>query len=147
MPTPLPSPALGPCLTVTCNGLSLVCLLLGYFAIRQRRITVHKRYMVTALVFSCAFLIIYLTHHALHGSTHYPFRDWTYAVYLIVLIPHSLIAALIVPFAVRGVWLAWRERYDAHARLMRRVWPVWIYVSATGVLVFLMLYIFPHWRR
>ena len=143
----LPSPSLGPNLTVALNGLSLVFLLAGYRAVRLRRVVMHKRLMIGALAASVAFLAAYLTHHALHGSTRYPFEDWTRTLYLAVLIPHSLLAALIVPFVLRGVWLAWRERFEAHARLMRRVWPVWIYVSATGILVYLMLYIFPHWRE
>ena len=142
----LPTASLGPILTVALNALSLVCLILGYRAIRARRVEIHRRFMLAALAASAAFLAVYLAHHALHGSTRYPFQDWTRTLYLAVLIPHSLLATLIVPFVLRGVWLAWRARFPAHARLMRWVWPAWIYVSATGILVFLMLYMFPHGR-
>lgn len=79
----------------------------------------HRRIMLGALATSAAFLAVYLTHHALSGSTHYPFRDWTYTAYLLILIPHSILAGLMVPFILRGVWLAWQARFDAHKRLMR----------------------------
>jgi putative membrane protein len=143
----LPHASLGPNLTVTLNLLSTILLIAGYRAIRQRRIDAHRRLMIGALLSSTAFLAVYLLHHALNGSTPYPDRDWTYVVYLVVLIPHSILAAAIVPFILRGVWLAWRRRFDRHARLMRRVWPVWFYVSVTGIAVYLMLYVLPHIRR
>ena len=144
--TTLPSPSLGPNLTVSLNALSTILLLTGYVAIRWKKITFHKWTMTSALVSSTAFLAVYLGHHYLHGSTAYPFRDWSYAVYLAILVPHIILATLMVPFIIRGVWLAWTERFDLHARLMRKVWPVWLYVSLTGVVVYLMLYILPRWR-
>ena len=142
----LPAPTLGPVLTVSLNALSTLLLVAGYVAVRRRRITFHKWAMTSALASSAAFLAVYLGHHYLHGSTRYPFRDWTYVIYLVILLPHIVLAALMVPFIVRGVWLAWAARFDAHARLMRRVWPVWVYVSLTGVAVYLMLYVMPRWR-
>lgn len=142
----LPAPSLGPNLTVSLNALSTVLLVCGYLAIRRGNRDLHKRIMLAALISSTAFLTVYLVHHAMHGSTHYPFKDWTYTAYLLVLIPHVILATLVVPFVLRGVWLAWRQRFDKHAALMRYVWPVWLYVSVTGVLVYLMLYIFPSWR-
>ena len=142
MTTP-PTPSLGPNLTVSLNALSTILLIAGYIAIRYKRIALHKWAMTSALVSSTAFLAIYLCHHYLNGSTRYPLRDWTYWVYLLILIPHIILATLMVPFIIRGVWLAWMERYDVHARLMRKVWPVWGYVSVTGVVVYLMLYVFP----
>ena len=144
--TTLPSPSLGPNLTVSLNALSTILLITGYVAIRWKKITFHKWTMISALVSSTAFLAVYLGHHYLHGSTPYPFRDWSYTVYLVILVPHIILATLMVPFIIRGVWLAWTERFDVHARLMRKVWPVWLYVSMTGVVVYLMLYILPHWR-
>jgi len=142
----LPVAGLGPQLTVTLNTISTVLLLAGYRAIKARRIVLHRRIMLGALASSAAFLAVYLTHHAINGSTHYPFHDWSYGLYLAILIPHSILAAAIVPFILRGVWLAWHDRFDRHARLMRWVWPLWLYVSVTGVVVFLMLYVYPHWR-
>ncbi|MCE9616260.1 MAG: DUF420 domain-containing protein [Lentisphaerae bacterium] len=142
----LPIPGLGPNTTVALNALSTVLLIAGYRAIRGGRRDTHRRLMIGALASSAAFLAVYLTHHALHGSTRFPFHDWTRTVYMLVLIPHTILAAAIVPFILRGVWLAWRARFDDHKRLMRWVWPVWLYVSATGILVYLMLYILPHLR-
>jgi len=142
----LPVPTLGPILTASLNLISTVLLFAGWIAIRRGQRERHRRIMLGALATSAAFLAVYLTHHAVSGSTHYPFRDWTYAVYLLILIPHSILAGLMVPFILRGVWLAWRARFDAHKRLMRWVWPVWFYVSVTGIVVFLMLYVLPHAR-
>jgi putative membrane protein len=145
-PWDIPDPSWGPNLTVSLNALSTVLLIAGYRAIRGGKRELHKRIMLGALASSAAFLTVYLWHHALHGSTRYPFHDWTYTLYLLILIPHIILATLVVPFVLRGVYLAWRERFEKHARLMRYVWPVWLYVSITGVLVYLMLYIFPGWR-
>ena len=142
----LPSPSLGPNLTVTLNAISTVLLLVGYRAIRRKDRVRHKRAMLAALVSSTAFLIVYVIHHAIHGTTLYPLHDWTHTLYLIILLPHVLMAMLMVPFILRGVWLAWHAQFERHARLMRVVWPVWFYVSVTGVVVYLMLYVLPHYR-
>ncbi|MDA0577387.1 MAG: DUF420 domain-containing protein [Verrucomicrobia bacterium] len=141
-----PIPSLGPNLTVALNGLTTLLLIIGYRAIRRKDRETHKRIMLGALASSTVFLAVYLTNHAINGSTRYPLHDWTRPLYFWVLIPHTILAALIVPFVLRGVWLAWRERFQQHGRLMRWVWPTWMYVSVTGILVYLMLYIFPHWR-
>lgn len=142
----LPVPGLGPNLTVTLNAISTLLLILGYRAIRQKRREVHMRIMIAALISSTAFLAVYLTNHAINGSTPYPLHDWTRALYFGILIPHVILAAAMVPFILGGVWLAWHQRFDRHARLMRWVWPVWLYVSVTGIVVYLMLYILPHCR-
>lgn len=142
----LPVPTLGPILTASLNLLSTILLLAGWIAIRRGQRDRHRRIMLGALGASAAFLAVYLAHHAIHGSTRYPFHDWTYAAYLLVLIPHSILAGVMVPFILRGVWLAAQQRFAAHRRLMRCVWPVWFYVSLTGIVVFLMLYVLPHAR-
>ena len=129
--------------TVVLNGISTALLIWGYRAIRRSNRELHKRVMIGALVASTAFLSVYLYNHYLHGSTRYPLHDWTYGVYLFVLIPHILLAALMVPFIIRGVYLVWHREFARHARLMRWVWPVWLYVSVTGILVYLMLYHLP----
>ena len=142
----LPVAGWGPQTTVTLNTLSTILLLAGYWAIRTGRRELHRRLMLAALVSSAAFLTVYLSYHALHGRTLYPFHDWTRTAYLLVLIPHTILAGVIVPFILWGVALAWRARFEAHRRLMRWVWPAWVYVSVTGVLVYLMLYVWPHAR-
>lgn len=132
-----------PSLTVTLNATSVVLLIIGYRAIRRRNILRHRRVMLSALTSSAAFLTIYVIHHALHGSTPYPFDDWTRPLYLLILIPHIILATAMVPFIIAGVSLALMGKFAPHARLMRWVFPVWTYVSVTGVLVYLMLYIQP----
>lgn len=133
-------------MTVTLNAISTLLLIAGYAAIRRGRRTWHIRIMLGALVSSALFLAVYLYGHSLNGSTRYPFRDWTYGLYLLVLIPHIILATLMVPFILRGVYLGGRQWFDRHARLMRYVWPVWLYVSVTGILIYVMLYILPGWR-
>jgi putative membrane protein len=140
----LPQPNLYHCISTTLNALSTILLIAGYLAIRNKNRKRHQRCMTAALTSSGLFLTVYLYNHGLHGSTPYPLKeDWTYKVYLAVLLPHILLAVLMVPFILRGYWLARREFWARHARLMRIVWPVWVYVSATGVLVFWMLYVLP----
>ena len=135
-----------PNVTASLNAISSILLVLGYLAIRKKRIRLHKTFMICALISSTLFLIVYITHHAMHGSTPYPFYDWTRSLYFVILIPHVILAIVMVPFILRGVWLAWAERFEVHAKLMRWVLPVWLYVSVTGVVVYLMLYIIPPWR-
>lgn len=143
----LPEPNVFHQATVILNGISTLLLVAGYAAIRRGRRIMHQRLMTGALVSSAAFLAVYLYNHALHGSTPYPLKsDWSYRAYLVVLLPHIVLAALMVPFILRGVWLAWRGRFEAHRLLMRWVWPVWLYVSITGVLVYGMLYTLPSLR-
>jgi uncharacterized membrane protein YozB (DUF420 family) len=135
-----------PHFTVSFNALSTVLLLLGYRAVRRRDILLHKRLMICALASSTLFLITYLAHKAADGTVRYPYDDWTRPVYLVILLPHVLLAMLMGPFILRGAWLAATGRFMQHARLMRRVFPVWLYVSVTGVLVYLFLYAQPHFR-
>ncbi len=147
MPEPLPSPNILHIVTTLLNAVSALLLLAGYVAIKKGKRTRHRKIMISALLSSAAFLCVYLYNHGQNGSTHYPLPDdWSYPVYLAVLLPHILLAALMVPFILRGVWLAWKSQWTAHARLMRFVWPVWLYVSVTGVLVFWMLYVLPGLR-
>ncbi|MDA0748892.1 MAG: DUF420 domain-containing protein [bacterium] len=107
---------------------------------RQRRIQQHKKWMIAALVTSVLFLTSYLIYHAYAGSVPYPHHDWTRPVYFAILLPHIILAALNVPFVVALVWFAWRSNFSSHRRLARWVWPVWMFVSISGVTVYLMLY-------
>jgi uncharacterized membrane protein YozB (DUF420 family) len=142
----LPEPSIFPNITVSLNSLSLLLLLAGWWAIKRGEKKQHAGIMIAALISSSAFLAVYLVHHAINGSIPYPFRDWSYTVYLVILIPHIIAAGLMVPFILRGVYLAFKKDFGRHARLMRWVWPVWVYVSLSGILVYLMLYTFPGMR-
>lgn len=123
------------------NGLSALLLLAGLWAIRTGRRTLHQRLMWSAFTSSTVFLISYLTRYALTGTTTYSGTGAAKVVYLIILFSHMLLAIAVVPMALRTLWLsAVAARFDAHKRLARITFPMWMYVSVTGVVVYFMLY-------
>ena len=129
-----------PMVNAALNCLSTVLLLLGYIRIRQRQRRQHQRFMVAAVITSALFLGSYLVYHANVGSVAYPLQDWTRTLYLAILVPHIMLAALMVPFIVVALYHAARHQFDRHARLTRWVWPVWMFVSVSGVIIYWMLY-------
>jgi putative membrane protein len=129
-----------PALNATLNGAEFIFLVAGWRAIRRRDIPTHRAHMICALVASATFLVSYVTRFAMTGSHRYPGDGWDRTVYLAVLVSHSLIAVAVLPFILRTVFLALTSRFPEHRRIARWVWPVWIYVSVTGVVVYLMLY-------
>lgn len=129
-----------PTLNALLNLTATVLLTCGYINIRKRRIQAHKRCMLAALLVSVAFLVSYVVYHYTAGSVPYPYHDWTRPLYFAILIPHIILAAVMSPFIVVMVIFALRERFDRHKRLARWVWPVWMFVSVTGVTIYLMLY-------
>lgn len=133
-----------PTLNAALNLIALIFLLLGRRAVKRGDITGHWQLMSLALANSALFLGSYLYYHYQVGSVPYEGAGWTRALYLLILIPHVILAALQVPFIVAAVWSALRRRFRLHVKIVRWVWPVWVYVSVTGILVYLMLYIFPH---
>ena len=131
-------------LNAALNALALVLLVVGYRLIRGRRETAHKRVMLTAFAASVAFLISYLAYHVWPvGAKAMPFpgpptiRAY---VYLPILATHVVLAAVVPPLALATIYLALRDRRTAHLRLARVTFPIWLYVSVTGVLVYGMLY-------
>ena len=129
-----------PTLNALINTLCTVLLLRGYFHIRRGQREAHRKTMLAALVCSGFFLTSYLVYHFQVGSVPYPLYDWTRPLYFAVLIPHVILAALVVPFIAIVVWHAFKGDFARHRRLARWVWPVWIFVSISGVIVYLMLY-------
>ena len=129
-----------PALNAIFNTIGAVFLLIGYLQIRRGNIRQHRRMMLLALVFSALFLSSYLFYHFKVGSVPYPYHDWTRGVYFAVLVPHIVLAALNAPFVLAVVWLALRGRYQPHRRLARWVWPVWMFVCVSGVIIYVMLY-------
>lgn len=129
-----------PALNAILNGIATVLLIAGYISIKRNRQEVHKRFMIAALIVSACFLVSYLIYHGQVGSVPYPHHDWTRPVYFAILIPHVFLAAVMVPFILAAVWYALRGDFRRHTRLTRWVWPVWVYVSVTGVVIYLMLY-------
>lgn len=122
------------------NALSALFLLLGHRAIRRFEIDRHRRLMVSAAVTSAVFLASYLTYHAEAGSMRFAGQGLVRPVYFTILISHTILAAAVLPLAVRTLYLGWKRRDDRHRRLARWTYPIWLYVSVTGVVVYLMLY-------
>jgi putative membrane protein len=122
------------------NGTSFVLLCVGYYFIRTRQITRHKRTMIAAFAVSVVFLCSYLTRIALSGTHAYPADGPVRGLYLFILGTHVPLAATVPVFAIRGIYLGLDDRRAEHRRLMRVGLPIWIYVSVTGVLVYVLLY-------
>lgn len=129
-----------PTLNAMLNSISACFLFLGYLQIRRANVRQHRRLMVLALVCSALFLTSYLVYHIQVGSVPYPHHDWTRGIYFAILIPHVVLAGLNAPFVLAVVWLALRGRFTAHRRLARWVWPVWMFVCISGVIIYVMLY-------
>jgi putative membrane protein len=129
-----------PALNATLNFTATIFLSLGYYFIRQKRIQAHKLCMLAAVVISALFLTSYLIYHYNAGSAPFTKRGWIRSVYFPILISHIILAALSLPLILRTVYLALTSRFDQHRRLARWTFPVWMYVSVTGVIVYLMLY-------
>ena len=125
-----------PALNASCAAL----LIVGWVAIRRRRIAVHRACMLAACVASALFLCSYVVYHALAGSRPFAGQGWIRAVYFPILVSHVVLAAVMVPFVLTTVYRALSGRFDRHVPLARRTLPVWLYVSVTGVLVYLLLY-------
>jgi putative membrane protein len=129
-----------PALNATLNGLSGVWLLIGYTFIRRKNIRMHRRFMLAACTTSLLFLISYLTYHAFAGATRFQGTGWSRPVYFTILLTHTVLAAAIVPLAIVTVWNGLKMRVDFHRRVARVTFPLWMYVSVTGVLVYFFLY-------
>jgi uncharacterized membrane protein YozB (DUF420 family) len=129
-----------PTVNASLNFVSAVLLMFGYIKIKQGKRATHKKIMLSALVSSLAFLTTYLIYHSIVGSVPYQHQDWTRPIYFAILIPHVILAGLMVPFIVAAVWFALHDNYEKHKRLVHWVWPVWMFVSVSGIAVYLMLY-------
>ena len=140
------SPADLPPVNATLNALSAVFLSCGLYFIRRKRQNAHRNCMIAAFITSTLFLVCYITYHTylaryLHrGPT--VFRDpaWFRPIYLAILVSHTLLAIVIVPMAIMTLSRAFKQRFDAHKRIARWTWPLWMYVSVTGVLIYFLLY-------
>jgi putative membrane protein len=124
----------------TLNAASAVALFVGYVMVRSRALHAHRAAMITALSASALFLVFYLTRVALTGTHTFAGTGVARVIYLGILVSHMLLAVLTLPFVLRLVYLVRRRRFHDHARLARRVFPVWAYVSVTGLIVYLLLY-------
>lgn len=132
--------AIFPVIDASLNGTTAVLLVVGRGLIKQGRMAAHRAVMITALVSSCLFLISYLYYHWHVGSVHFRGQGWSRPVYFSILISHTILAAVIVPMIIITVSRALRERYDRHRMIARWTFPLWLYVSVTGVIIYFMLY-------
>jgi uncharacterized membrane protein YozB (DUF420 family) len=133
-----------PAVNATLNGLSAILLGCGYYFIRRKNQLAHMRCMISAFVTSTLFLICYLTYHAKAGRTVFKDPAWFRPYYLALLISHTILAVVIVPMVIITLNRALKLRFDRHKVVARWTWPIWMYVSVTGVLIYLLLYkIFP----
>ena len=134
-----------PAVNATLNGLSAVFLVAGFAFIKCGNKKNHRTCMVSAFVTSVIFLGCYLTYHAtVKTVTHFVEPAWFRPIYLTILLTHTVLAAIIVPLILLTLWRAKKENFEAHKKVARWTWPLWLYVSVTGVVIYLLLYqIFP----
>jgi uncharacterized membrane protein YozB (DUF420 family) len=135
-----PQYAIYPVLDAWLNGTSAVLVVVARRMIKQGRVAVHRALMLTALFASFLFLISYLYYHAHVGSVRFQGTGWSRPVYFSILISHTVLAAAFVPLVLITLSRALRERFDRHRVIARWTYPVWLYVSITGVVVYVMLY-------
>lgn len=139
------NPLLHPTINAALNATCAVLLLVAYRAIRRRDIARHRRWMLAASVTSALFLASYLVYHARVGSVRFLGTGAARAVYFTVLGSHTVLAAVVLPLVLRTLFLGLKRRDDTHRRLAKWTFPIWLYVSLTGVVVYVMLYhLYPH---
>ena len=129
-----------PALNATLNAIAATLLIIGYVKIRQGRMETHRRFMLAAFATSALFLISYVVYHANVGSRPFPGQGRIRLVYFVILITHVILAAAILPLALITLNYGLRARFERHVPIARWTLPIWVYVSVTGVIVYLMLY-------
>ncbi len=129
-----------PALNAVLNGLSALALTAGFVFIRRREIVRHRASMITAFVFSSIFLVSYIANQAIHRHTLYPVHNTTRTLYLSILTSHILLSVLALPIVLITFFLSLSGRFRQHKKLARWTFPLWLYVSVTGVVVYLMLH-------
>jgi putative membrane protein len=135
-----------PASNATFNGLAGVFLGFGYYFVKRGKVIAHRNCMIAALCSSALFLTGYLIYHfgVKHGVTHFRNPSWFRPIYLTILFTHLVLAMVIVPMIIVTLSRALRQRFDKHKKIARWTWPLWMYVSVTGVVIYLLLYqIFP----
>lgn len=133
-----------PTINASLNALAGLFLFGGFLAIKKGNQKLHQKMMIGALISSAVFLVCYLTYHALKDGvvTRYEGEGLARIIYFTILLTHTPLAALVVPAALTAVYFAAKGQFQKHVKITRWLYPVWIYVSVTGVIIYLMLYIF-----
>ena len=129
-----------PAVNASLNAVSGVLLVCGYTLMRLRRIRLHRAFMIAAFAMSSLFLICYLVYHAQVGSVPFPRQGFVRPLYFTILITHVVLAATVPPLAIVSMTRGLQGRYPQHRRIARWTFPIWLYVSVTGVLVYVLLY-------
>jgi putative membrane protein len=129
-----------PTINAILNATAAVLLVWGYVLIRRKRVQQHRKVMITAFFVSCAFLVCYLVYHVQVGSVRFPKQGAVRTVYMNILATHTTLAAAVPVLAILTLRRGLTDRLNAHGRLARWTLPIWLYVSVTGVVVYLMLY-------
>jgi uncharacterized membrane protein YozB (DUF420 family) len=131
----------GPTFHALLNATSGAFLTFGYAFIRRKNVRGHLACMILALAASLVFLVSYVVYHSQAGSTPFQGTGWARPVYFTILISHTVLATVVLPMAIVTVYQAARRRFDRHRRIARWTFPIWLYVSVTGILVYMMLYV------
>ena len=129
-----------PALNAGLNATSAFLIILGFILIKQRAWTGHALCMCLAMLVSTLFLVSYLYYHFHHGRTAFPHYGWIRPVYFTILISHTILAVTVLPLALATLYQALRSRFEKHVRIARVTFPIWLYVSVTGVVIYWMLY-------
>lgn len=129
-----------PAVNASLNAISGVLLIAGYLMMRARRIEQHRRFMIAAFATSSLFLVSYLVYHAQVGSVRFTRQGLVRPLYFTILITHVTLAAAVLPLAILTLFRGLKGRYPQHRRIARWTFPIWLYVSVTGVLVYVLLY-------
>ena len=129
-----------PSLNAGLNATSAFLIILGFILIRQGAWTGHALCMCSALGTSTLFLVSYLTYHFFHGATPFPGHGWVRPVYFTILVSHTILAVTVVPLTILTLTRALRSQFDRHVKIARLTFPIWLYVSVTGVVIYWMLY-------
>ena len=129
-----------PALNATLNGVAGVLLLIGFLLIRSRKIDLHRRFMIAAFIASALFLVSYIVYHAQVGSVRFTRQGFVRPLYFTILITHVALAATVLPLAIVTLTRGLKGRFPAHRAIARWTLPIWLYVSVTGVLVYVLLY-------
>lgn len=128
-----------PALNAVLNGCAAAALLVGYRFVRTHRIAAHRRAMITAFAFSTLFLVSYVGNYALHGESHYPGHSLVRIVYLTILLSHVLLSIVALPLVLVTFFFSLSGRISIHRKVARWTFPIWLYVSVTGIVVYAML--------
>jgi putative membrane protein len=120
------------------NAVSATLLVTAYVAIRRGQRDRHRDLMLVNLAVSMGFLVVYVTQQVVVGQRHFPGDDWVRTLFLGILTTHTILAVTLVPLVLRTVFLAWKERFPEHRRIARITFPIWLYISVTGVVIYWM---------